>query len=157
MLVESALTCAAGHSLQLLVVKLKRSHYIGRSAGENDLLIGLEKCIQSLPDVADDRRTASGGFEQATGRTPAPLHHGTSGDVKGQTRRAEESGVFGRRQMTNEINIGRPRKLLRVLSAANQEPSIRPQPRRHHQQCLEGVLAVFRVGSQIGKIGTITR
>src|SRR5437868_4866779 len=65
-LFEGALTCAARHFLQLLVVQLKRSHHVGRSAGQNDLLIGLEKCIQSLPDVADDRRAASGGFEQAT-------------------------------------------------------------------------------------------
>src|SRR3954464_6570922 len=156
-LFERALTCAAPHPLQLLVIKLKRSHYIGRSAGQDDLLIRLEKCVQSFPNVADHRRAASGGFEQATGRTPAPLHHRTSGDVKGQARRAEEGGVFGRRQMTNEINIGRPRKMLRVLSAADQEPSIRPQLRRYHQQGLEGVLAVFRVGSQIGKIGAIMR
>src|SRR3954453_14327664 len=39
-LFERALTCPAGHSLQLLVVKLKRSHHIRRSAGQNDLLIG---------------------------------------------------------------------------------------------------------------------
>src|SRR4029079_2459660 len=119
--------------LHCLVLKLKRSHYVGRSGGQNDLLIREEKSIQSLPDIADDRRAASGRFEQATGRTPAPLYHCTSGDVKGQPRGAEEGRVFGWRQMTNEINIGRPRKLLRVLSAANRKPSIQPQLRSHHE------------------------
>ena len=75
---ESPLARAAGHRLQFLIAKLKGSHYISRSLGQNDLLIRLKECIQSFPGIAYDRRTASGSLEQAARRTPAALHQSTA-------------------------------------------------------------------------------
>src|SRR3954447_23512657 len=59
--------------------------------------------------------------------------------------------------MTNEIDVRRPREVLRILGTGNQKPSIRSQLRRHNQQYIERLLAIFRVGADVGKVSTIMR
>src|SRR5690242_15491962 len=59
--------------------------------------------------------------------------------------------------MTDEIDVRRPREMLWVLSAANQELSVRLHLRRLQQQCFERFLTILGVSPQIGKIGFIMR
>src|SRR3954452_17767351 len=124
-LLERPLPGAARHRLQLPIAQLKRCDHIGGSAGQNDFLTGLEECIEPVPDIAEDRRTACGRLEQASGRTPAPFHHRPPGHVKSKARGAKKGRVLGRWQVADEIDVGRPREVLWVLRAANQKPSRR--------------------------------
>src|SRR5947209_19995905 len=120
-LFQCALAGAARHSLQLPVLEFERGDHLRRSVGQNDLLVGSKECVQSLPDVANDGRAARGSFEQAPGRTPAPLDHCFASNVESQPRRTEKGRVLGRWQMANEIDVRGPREVLRILRAAKQE------------------------------------
>src|SRR5689334_15030045 len=60
-------------------------------------------------------------------------------------------------KVPNEIDVGRPREICRILRAADQEAELRPLPRRAHKQIFEGLLPILRIGTEIGKAGAIVR
>ena len=65
--------------------------------------------------------------------------------------------MFGWRQMPHEIDVRRPREVVRILRAADQEAPVRRAPRRLDEQRFERCLPVFRIGAEIGEIGAIVR
>src|SRR5689334_21840567 len=83
-LVERSLAGALGDALQRAVVDLDRAEGVLFVVGEDDLLAGLKEIADALPHVAQNRRPAGGGFEQASRGTPAHLHHRLAGHVQRQ-------------------------------------------------------------------------
>src|SRR5215210_5462562 len=55
--------------------------------------------------------------------------------------------------MLDEKDVGGPRKILRVLGAANEESEMEQLLRRFDEQTLKHLLPIFRVSSQIGQVG----
>src|SRR3954463_12902996 len=83
--------------------------------GGKDFFTGFEELIEALPDVADDRRAARGGFKQ-TARWAIPhLRHRAARHIQRQPRRTVEGGMLGRRQMPDIVDVRFPRKALGIL------------------------------------------
>src|SRR4051812_367155 len=59
--------------------------------------------------------------------------------------------------MADEIDIRRPRKIGRILGAADQETEVLPEARRRHEQLFERALPVLGIGAEIGEIGSVMR
>src|SRR4030081_965197 len=59
--------------------------------------------------------------------------------------------------MSGEKDVRGPWKVLRILGAGNQKPSVRPQMGRRHQQGFERPLAIFGICPDVGKVGAIMR
>src|SRR5436305_786197 len=116
------------------VVEVERCHgAVGLVCHEN-LATGSEECIEPLPAIGENGSATGGSFEQPAGWTPAQLSHRSASDVQCQARRGEERRMLRWRQMADEIQIGRPWKILRVLCPADQKAPIRALPRRNDQQ-----------------------
>src|SRR5688500_12393306 len=60
--------------------------------------------------------------------------------------------MLRRRKMADEINVARPRKILRVLRAANQEAHVRTHPSPLDEDPLQRCLPIRRVRSEITQI-----
>ena len=60
--------------------------------------------------------------------------------------------MLGRRQVPHEEDVVAPRKVLRILRAADQEAPLRTPPRRLDEKRLQPCLAIRRVGAEIGQV-----
>jgi hypothetical protein len=65
--------------------------------------------------------------------------------------------VLQRREVADEIDIGRPGEVGRILRAADKEAALGPLSRRFHEEALDRRLPVRRVGSKVGEIGRVVR
>src|SRR4051812_851977 len=65
--------------------------------------------------------------------------------------------MLRRRQVADEIDVRRPRKIGRILGAADQETEILPEARRRHEQLFERALPVLGIRAEIGEIGAVMR
>ena len=63
--------------------------------------------------------------------------------------------MLARRQMADEIDVGRPGKVLRILRAADEEALVGLASRRLDQQRFERRLPILRIGAKIRQIGAI--
>src|SRR5947209_5972548 len=84
MLVQRTLARASRQRRQFVVTGSERCDDVRRTFGMNDFVAGLEERIEPFPDIADNRRAARCGLEQATGWTPAHLGHRTSDELQVQ-------------------------------------------------------------------------
>ena len=94
---------------------------VGRFERDEDFCPGLEETVESLPDVAENRRSAGGRFEQPAGGTVAHLGHGSTRHVERDARGRVKGGVFGRGKMPDEEDVFGPGKLDRILCPADQK------------------------------------
>src|SRR4051812_8386033 len=92
---------------------------------DKNLLIWREKFIESFPPIAHDRHAASRGFEQAPRGAIAHFGHRAPRDVERETGRAVESCMHRWRDVPDEMDVARPREILRVLRAADEEAELR--------------------------------
>src|SRR3954454_21564442 len=133
MLIQCPLTGTAGYFRQLFAVQLQCSDRVGCTVCQQDLFARLEEIFQSGPAIAEQRCAASSRFEQTTGRTPTHLRHRRTSDVESQARRSEERGVLRGWQVPDEVDVGRPWKVGRILRAAVQETEVVPRTGRLHE------------------------
>ena len=52
-------------------------------------------------------------------------------------------------EMMDEVDVGRPGKVLRILGTADNETSVRPPARGLDKQRLQGMLTVGGIGAEI--------
>src|SRR3569833_1793033 len=65
--------------------------------------------------------------------------------------------MLGRRQMTDEMDVRRPGEIMRILCSFDQEAAIPSLARRLHKQVFQCLLAIRRVGTEIGQIRQVMR
>src|SRR3954453_10937804 len=59
--------------------------------------------------------------------------------------------------MPDEVDVGRPGKVLRILRASDQEAQILPQKGWRDEQTLECALTIAGISAEIGQGGTVVR
>ena len=81
---ERALLRCTRNGLEFASIKIERLLSIHRRFGNQNLFAWLEEVVHSLPPVADDRRTASGGLKEASRGAVAHFCHGRASYIQGQ-------------------------------------------------------------------------
>ncbi len=119
---------------------------------DQDLGARSKERVEALPLVADDRRAASGGFEQPHARRIPGGNHVGAREVEGETLTVVESAVAGGRQVLDALHVAWPNDVLRILRAGDDEPTRRQIHRRLHQQALESGLPVHAVSAEIAEV-----
>src|SRR6476661_5396067 len=82
-LVQHTLTRTPRDARELRIIPVERSQSVASVARHDDLVAEREEIRQARPVVADDRRAAGCGLEEATGWTPAHARHRGARDVEG--------------------------------------------------------------------------
>src|SRR5215207_6241234 len=57
--------------------------------------------------------------------------------------------------MPHEMNVGLPGECVRILRPSDQETLIRPASGRIDEEMLQSILAIRRIGAEVGKIGDV--
>src|SRR5437868_4029781 len=115
----------------------------------------IKELLDALPPITQQWSAARRGLKQPSRRTITHLRHGAPGDVEGEFGRRIKCGVFRGGKMADEKDVTGPRKLFRVLRAANQKALLRQPAGRFDQKLIEPGLPIFGVSPEIGEIGAI--
>src|SRR4051812_32159239 len=114
---------------------------MGISCDEN-FIAGREERVEAIPSVGKHGRPAGRCFKQPARRAPTHLRHIAPSHIERETRRAEESRVFARRQMAHEIHVRTPGKIVGILCSAKEETLLRTQSGRLDEQVLQRLLPI---------------
>src|SRR6185312_3750012 len=149
MLIERALACGASYARELPGRQVEGRGRLLGAAGEEDLLPGSEKPLDSFPGITQHGSRTCGGFEEPAGRAEAHRGHVPPRDVQCQARGGIERRVLGRRDVPDEPDVACPGKIGWVARAAEHEALCGPATRRLDEERLERRLAVRRIGAEV--------
>src|ERR671923_2844757 len=99
-----------------------------RAAGDENLVAEVEEGGQAVPVVADDRRAAGGGLEEAHAWRVAGRDHVGSRDVQRKLLRVVEGPVLPWREVRHASHVARPPDGLRILRPRDDEAPPPPPP-----------------------------
>ncbi len=151
-LVQGALAGAAGHAQQICVGTFERAQHLPGVAGDEHLLAGLKKRIQSAKPVGNNRRAAGRSFKKSSRRTISGRRHRLPRQIQREARRTVQRRMIGWAR--------------RVRSAAHSAATATPRdtadrpavkarrgtlPCRLQEHRLQLGLAVRRVGTHVAE------
>ena len=157
MLVEDALPACPGDPCELLVRVFECIERFLGGIGDEDFHAGAQEAIEPLPRVAQQRRAARGGLEQAAGRAISHGGHFGPGHIERQPRGAEKPGMPVGGHVTDEPQVICPGKVVGIAGAAQHETLAPPAPGGLDEQPLQLDLPVVGIGAEIGEIRTPPR
>src|SRR5581483_4097660 len=142
---------ADGAQLGVVIVADVADDVFGRD-GQQYLLAGTEKSVQSGPVVGDQGGAAGGGFKKPDRGRVAGENHVAAGDIQGEPGRRIKAAVPARIQVNDASDIGRPANARGILRTGNDEFAVRQEAGGPAEEFLDLGLPVGSEGSHIAQI-----
>jgi hypothetical protein len=157
MLGENTLPARPGYACELLVRVSKCIERFLGGIGDEDFLTRPQETIESLPGVAQQRRAACGGLEQAAGRAISHRGHFGAGHVERQAGGTEKPRMSVGGHVTDEPQVLGPGKAIRITGATQHKTVVRPPAGGLDEQPLQLDLPVMGVSAEVREIRTPLR
>src|SRR5207302_9848057 len=140
-----------GYACKFMIRERDGSEDVLARSGHENLAARCEESVEACPRIREQRHTACRGLKESSGGAEAILCHRAASDIKGCARRAEERRMQCRWQVPDEEDVFRPRKIIRVLCAADHKTLMAKLACRPDEELFQRGLTISSVGAQIAE------